>query len=523
VDTVAPTLALGATPTLINRTTLDVAGTSEPFSTVTVRFSYGWNRTVVINASGTFLIQAPVIEGQNIFTVSVVDRAGNAGSATFVMGVDTIPPPLAAQLDGRPEVSLVTARPILNISGSCESGLGVEVNGAPVAHGGVTFEVSVPLVAGANHIVATCVDAAGNVALWSADAFFDDVPPELTVGLEGISPTAGGQYIVGISVVPISGRASDSGAGLAAFAVNGVSYPVALDGTVTLSVAIVEGDNVLHVIAVDAAGNTADSTIRVRRDTTQPQLKAEWVADTSRLVSLSGVLSTKGASAMLRLTLSEAARVQVSGQPHDLPAGVTDLQYDLVAGQNRVTIDYNDTAGNRGLTVVVAITRDSDAPTISVMAPLPDAEIGENSVRITGKTEGGATVRILGLAVTASSNGDFQLTVPLVEGANTLTIEAEDAIGNLASTTLTVSYEAPPPPPTAGSGSGLEIPLLGAGIAVGAAIGAALSLRRRGPPPATEVTSSSARSEAADEGPQSPPAAAKGQGPQRGPRGPHQP
>jgi len=64
---------------------------------------------------------------------------------------------------------------------------------------------------------------------------------------------------------------------------------------------------------------------------------------------------------------------------------------------------------------------------------------------ITGTTEQGATVDVNGRAAAVSDSGKFSVLVELNDGANVLSVVAEDAAGNTANVSLTVTYNDPVP------------------------------------------------------------------------------
>jgi len=82
----------------------------------------------------------------------------------------------------------------------------------------------------------------------------------------------------------------------------------------------------------------------------------------------------------------------------------------------------------------------------------PELQIDQTSTatdrplfEITGTTEPGATVDVNGRAAAVSDSGKFSVLVELNNGANVLSVVAEDAAGNTANVSLTVTYNDPVP------------------------------------------------------------------------------
>lgn len=516
-DTVVPWITVENDTLPINQSTFALGGSTEPNTTLHVRFSGGWNRTVALGPDGRFSFSVPVSEGQNTYLVISTDRAGNSLREDHVVVVDRTAPVLSFIVDGQPDLDLFTTLGTALVTGWCEGqAWAAGANSSTTV--GSQFELEVPLNEGANHVQVTCTDAAGNVASASADVFFDNTPPILTLAIEGASPLPDGSYLLTSNVAPLIANVEDAGSGAATVAINGFPHELLTGGTVSASVTLQDGENQVHVLAVDRAGNFAQETLHILRDTTAPVLTASWQSAGEPILEEVGGSVTAGASAHLVVVLSEAASVEAAGAAHDLPAGTSTLEVSLSEGQNVVSIDYEDAAGNTGVPVVMVITRDSVPPAVTVDSPAPGAELDTPEVTVDGQAEPGAAVLVQGARVSVGANGQFHATVALAEGRNTVTVEARDALGNAANTSVTVTYTPPAEPPAEAPAGGLELPMLVLGLAVGAGVGAAAMAARRRASPARRP---------GDGGPSGPPAAEpEGRappGPHQGPRGPQPP
>jgi len=137
------------------------------------------------------------------------------------------------------------------------------------------------------------------------------------------------------------------------------------------------------------------------------------------------------------------ASVTVDGSAASVdPTGVWSMDVALSEGTNTLTVEATDAVGNTN-TVLVHIVLDTTAPTLSITAPADGAHVSEASVVVTGTTEAGAMVYVDGvLAETVSTTG-WEAMVVLAEGSNTVTVTAQDALGNSESMTLEVIYDPP--------------------------------------------------------------------------------
>lgn len=512
VDTEVPSVVVDALPPFANGTTFELTGSTEPFSTLTVRRAYGWNQTVAIPANGTYRVVVPVDEGQNTYSLLVVDRAGNRVTVDATIRVDTVAPTIALTVDGRPERELWTAGATVLVAGVCEAGAAVRVNGAPATVSGASFERLVPLLPGLNPLEVRCTDEAGNAAAAYGYAFYDDAPPLVQLAVEAGAAQPSGGYLTRGSTAALSGTVTDAGSGFARLLVNGLPYEVAGDGSFAVTVPLEEGASTVTATFEDRVGNTASFSYQVTRDSVAPVASFSWSALTAPVLAVGSVTYTRALAVGLSADLSEPATVRIAGEAHALPAGLSVVDVGLVPGENTLTVEFNDTAGNPGQGLVMAITQDSEAPEIQIYGPDPGEQVSQAAVEVSGNVGPGSTVTVGGQAVSVTATGDFRTTVSLEPGTNVIVVGASDAVGNNATRSVAVEYAIPTQPPARPAAGGLELPMLAAGLVAGLAVGA-LAMRGRGrAPPAGEARP--AREDEAD-----------GPGPReaRGPKGPRGP
>jgi hypothetical protein len=93
-------------------------------------------------------------------------------------------------------------------------------------------------------------------------------------------------------------------------------------------------------------------------------------------------------------------------------------------------------------------TADLTPPAIEITSPSNGTVLREKSVTFLGTTEPGAEVRSGRYGADVSEDGEWSLMLILAKGSNMVTFVAEDAAGNEAATSVTVTYEPEPPPTT---------------------------------------------------------------------------
>src|SRR5437667_210520 len=118
--------------------------------------------------------------------------------------------------------------------------------------------------------------------------------------------------------------------------------------------------------------------------------------------------------------------------------------HPLADGSHTMIVQAGDFAGNLA-TTAWSFTVDTTAPRLDISSPTPGLVTSAATVTVTGVTEPGATVSIGGSSVFVDGSGAFSAAVSLIEGTNTIPVSAIDALGNTASTSLTVVSDSTAP------------------------------------------------------------------------------
>ena len=121
----------------------------------------------------------------------------------------------------------------------------------------------------------------------------------------------------------------------------------------------------------------------------------------------------------------------------------------LTEGRNDVEARASDGVGNLTVRNLI-ITLDSVGPVITINPSLP-ASTTASVLRIEGSVydalSGFKSLFINGKQVVPYLDGSFNETLVLVKGNNTISIEAQDNVGNRTSTSYVITYAPPTPPP----------------------------------------------------------------------------
>jgi|GEM_PF-1024795 len=234
---------------------------------------------------------------------------------------------------------------------------------------------------------------------------------------------------------------------------------------------LANGSHTLHLQATDPAGFVSDLDVPFILDTEAPETPS---ADLT-------ALSDSGLSNSDNLTNLTAPTLHIEAEPgsqvqlflDDAPAGTATANLDGIAefspaalsdGIHEVSATATDLAGNVSpISEPLALTIDTVPPTspefgldlIADTGTVGDLTTELETVTLTGQTEPGATVELLGtgLTKTADTTGRFSFTgVALALGQNSFTVRASDAAGNKSQFSQLISRIEPidPQPPTDG-------------------------------------------------------------------------
>jgi len=462
-DLVAPTLIsaglaaasdTGALGDLItSNAVVTLLGQTEAGSSVKLVVGAQTFSAVADATTGAFsLANVPLSLGNNAFSFSLTDKAGNAGtgslSVTRVAEPDLTAPTLSAALktdsgtagDALSNTAAITGKatdnialaPTLKVSLDSAAAQDVATSFAPDG----SFELSTALLdqlaggklADGKHTVRLiALDTAGNPSAAVDVAFtLDTVAPTASaLGLDPASDTGTqGDLVTSNSVVKLVGQAP-AGTQVSS-TIGGVPRSATADGAGQFSfdqVALSLGANTFSFTLLDAAGNTAQASLTVQRstaaDTIKPTLTAALKADTgaagdslTRDPSIAGKATDNvGLAGSLKVSLDgQAAQDVATTFAADGSYVLSAAQLDSLAGgklldgTHTVSVVAVDTSGNPSDAVSVSFKLDTAAPAGSSFGIAnADALNGDTSqtaaavVLLTGQAEAGATISYQGL------------------------------------------------------------------------------------------------------------------------------
>lgn len=374
-------------------------------------------------ASGQIPSSSALTDATYHLRATLRDRAGNPGTARATFELDTVAPTYRIV---RPAQSsaLATRTPAILItygddrSGVDPSRLVLRIDGVDRSallarepdQATVTLPAEEALEDGTHTLEVTVEDRAGNVAEVVPQSFIvDTVPPTITAALAP-EPNASGWNTADVTV---TFTCADSGSGVA-------------DCPVPVVVSTEGAGQVVRGLATDAAGNTAETEVRVSLSKTPPTIAAAvspepnaagWHnTDATVTFTCTAGVAPLGACPPSQVVSAEGAEQSVSGT-------VTD-------------------AAGIAVTATATVRLDRTPPAITAaVAPAPNEE---------GWNTGGVTVTF---TCTDALSGVAECPAPVVvsaEGAGQVIAgTATDVAGNAASASVTIHLAKTPPAITA--------------------------------------------------------------------------
>jgi len=297
-----------------------------------------------------------LVEGKNVITAKGTDKAGNNGSASISIYLDTRAPEIAIAL---PVADACLDAATLAISGTAAdpriAAVTVAVGTAAAvpttldaAHG--TWSASIPVTEGKQLITVVATDTAGHSSTVTRNVVIDSTAPVIDIRESGASFTA----TLLNRAVTLLVRADDADPN--------VAFTARLDGAAYANgAAIGEGAHQLVVSATDCAGHHTDKTIAFTIDLTPPAIR--------NLNPGNGATVGTTPSAISGNTDTDAARVEIVGSPlaatPNADGSFTIAAVPFADGVNRFTLKATDRAGNSSETAY-AVTVHTTTPVVSI-------------------------------------------------------------------------------------------------------------------------------------------------------------
>jgi len=177
----------------------------------------------------------------------------------------------------------------ISLAGNASDNVGVSLvtwrnsaGGSGTASGTESWSITgISLIEGENVLTVTAQDAAGNQTNASLTVTY--MPPDtLSPTIAVTSPTTAGSHETEAPTVSLAGNASDNTGVVQVRWTSSAGYSGIAAGTVNWSIpdiALLDGENILTVIALDQAGNEGRATLKVIKPVKQPEIQSLLIAE----------------------------------------------------------------------------------------------------------------------------------------------------------------------------------------------------------------------------------------------------
>ncbi len=516
VDSAAPTVTINtiASDNIINASeaaagvTVSGTSTAQAGQTLTVTLN-GTNYQTTVQTDGSWSLTLPASDltalANNGYTLTatVSDLAGNLGSASKGVTVDTTAPVISfntvAGDDVINNVEHIQAQIISGTATGAVAGdrLVVTIAGQQYvtstdASGnwsvGVPASVISGLADGTVTISATITDSAGNSSTQTHNVQVNTAAVSLSVS------TISGDNLINAaeagSALTLSGTGTNFATGtVVTVLLNGKGYSATIQSNGSWSVNVPAADvaalsdgtsYTVSASAQDSAGNSATASRSVAVDLTAPVISINTVSTDDRLnaaeqqqpLTLNGSTSAE---------VGQTVTVTFGGKTYTATVAANGTwalnvpAVDLAAlgqGAQTITASVNDRAGNPGQ-ATHALTVDTVAPTVTIATVAGD-DIINNAEQLAGQTISGTTTAEVGQTVTVTFNGQtwsatvgsggsWSVFIPaqqfagLSDGSYTISATVSDQAGNPGSASRGVTLNGDVPTVTINTFAGDDV------------------------------------------------------------------
>ncbi|HEP1015662.1 TPA: Ig-like domain-containing protein [Escherichia coli] len=516
VDSAAPTVTINtiASDNIINASeaaagvTVSGTSTAETGQTLTVTLN-GTNYQTTVQADGSWSLTLPASDltalANNGYTLtaSVSDLAGNPGSASKGVTVDTTAPVISFNtVAGDDVINNVEHTQAQIISGTATGAVagdrlvvtiaGQQYVTSTDASGnwsvGVPASVISGLADGTVTISATITDSAGNSSTQTHNVQVNTAAVSLSVS------TISGDNIINAaeagSALTLSGTGTNFAAGtVVTVLLNGKGYSATIQSNGSWSVNVPAADvaalsdgtsYTVSASAQDSAGNSATASRSVAVDLTAPVISINTVSTDDRLnaaeqqqpLTLNGSTSAEvGQTVTVTFGGKTYTATVAANGTWALNVPAADLAA-LGQGAQTITASVNDRAGNPGQTTH-ALAVDTVAPTVTIATVAGD-DIINNAEQLAGQTISGTTTAEVGQTVTVTFNGQswtatvgsggsWSVFIPaqqfagLSDGSYTISATVSDQAGNPGSASRGVTLNGDVPSVTINTFAGDDV------------------------------------------------------------------
>lgn len=432
IDQDAPVITLNSpftTPTNVPSLPVNVTVTDASNVTTTVSLN---GAVAYTQTAKTFETTLQMAQGQNIIRIESVDQYNNSAAVVKNVFLDSVAPSVTS-LSPQEGDSVFSPNGSVTVEGIAGEALQeAKVNGdlatlqADQKH--FSKAIAYGTASGAKTVSVQLKDLYGNTTTVTRHFTLvtDQDAPVITIANEPPALTKYSSYILNATV-------TDAATFTSSVYLNNIKVADNTTGTISTSLTLVEGSNVIRIDAQDSYGNASTVSRTVVLDTILPQLAQSSPQANESVYSINGTIQVSGSSNE-SLTFAKANGT-------DLTIGTDDKTFsgsvtiDPTAGNKSLSFQLTDKAGNTSVQVVnFKLETDQTAPVINIVDAVPAVTRYSSfnlNLSITDDSATTTKVFLNEVKVFESSTKVFTAPLQFVVGSNTIRIESVDA-GNYA-------------------------------------------------------------------------------------------
>jgi RHS repeat-associated protein len=266
-------------------------------------------------------------------------------------------------------------------------------------------------------------DPAGNFSTTGPTAVLDHNPPVITV-----SGVFDGEVTNAAQVSPAFSATDDLLVSLTA-TLNGVAFVSGMPVSA-------EGVHTLKVTANDRGGNKVVSTVQFTLDRTAPAVTIKGATGGQYRPNAANItVTTSDATAVTVTAFVDGA--QQAGRAFTVTG---DGAHTVLA----IAVDAGGNSAQASLSFII----DTIKPAVAIVSPSAGALVTQAQLPVVATVADASpltTVTAAGVPMTQAADGTWQATVPLAQGANSITVTAIDAAGNRTNASVKVKLDDTPP------------------------------------------------------------------------------
>lgn len=413
----------------------------------------------------TLQVDREATPGIDTLVITLADGKGNRAVAKTVFEVasgDTARPSIRFESPSKDSLLVETSTELFRLVAVASDSSGIDsIRIGNKTSTGARCTSLVELALGSNTFTARAWDGYKNTdsvtvtIVRQKKAHSDSIKP----AIERLAPRSDDSAVAwNTQTMAMAWKVSDD-SGVAKVLLDDSILSAGTDGIYRKSIPLVVGNNTVVLTAFDVRGNVGRDTVRLERkaDTTKPVV---GLATPSRDMSVDNAVQ----SLLVKVSASDAESgidsVKIGSKV--VKATPYEANVDLAVGENTVSVQAWDKAGNASATISVKITRaalgDTTRPTIVRSAPnASDTTVDWGATSMTlvwTVADDSSLAKVLFEDSTLTGvGGVYQIAIGLPVGAKTYTLTALDARGNSRKDTVRVVRLADVSKPVAARGA----------------------------------------------------------------------